>query len=107
MRSFPFFQVTEPFARTYCPQEVAKLKMPMGDRELTAFEEFNFSKAAIKHSNSLTKDQVFTGLRGIVQQLGEAVSDGQDVDLDFGSVGRLLVREKEPRFSFSAAMLNG
>jgi len=106
-RNYPFFQLTEQFARANCPQEVAKLKMPMGDRELAAFEDFNFSKAAIKHSSELTKDQVFTGLRALVQQLGEAVSNGADVDLDFGSVGRLLVREKEPRFSFSASLLSG
>lgn len=36
-----------------------------------------------------------------MQQLGEAVSDGQDMDIAFGSIGRLLVRDKEPRFGFS------
>merc|ERR1719498_236646 len=77
----------------------------MGDRETLAFEEFNFSKAAIKHSNSLTKDQVFTGLRSLIQQLGEAVSDGKDIDIDFGSVGRYLVKDKESRFSFGSAFL--
>jgi hypothetical protein len=107
LRYTPFFQVTEQFARSNCPNEVAKLKAPMGDRELVPFEEFNFSKAAIKHSGSLTKDQVFTGLRSLVQQLGVAVGEGQDIDIDFGSIGRLLVREKEPRFSFSGAMLAG
>jgi hypothetical protein len=43
----------------------------------------------------------------LVQQIGQVVSEGQEVDLDFGGIGRLLVRDKEPRFSFSAAMLNG
>merc|ERR1740130_2039414 len=79
----------------------------MGDRELSPFEDFNFSKAAIKYSGSLTKDQVFTGLRALVQQLGEAASNGQEIDLDFGSIGRLLVRAQEPRFCFSQAMLSG
>lgn len=106
-RFSPFFQITEQFARTYCPQEVAKLNKPMGDRELSAFEDFNFSKAAIKHSGALTKDQVFTGLRALVQQLGQVVSEGQEVDVGFGSIGRLLVREREPRFSFSAALMQG
>lgn len=106
-RCSPFFQLSEQFARTYCPNEVGKIKQPSGDRELSPFEDFNFSKAAIKHSQSLTKDQVFTGLRAIVQQLGQAVGDGQEVDIDFGSVGRLLVREREPRFSFSGAMIEG
>jgi len=100
----PFFKLSEQFMRSYCPQEANKSKMPSGDREVTAFEDFNFSKAAIKYS-SLTKDQVFSGLRTIVQQLGEAVSTGKDIDLDFGNVGRLLVRDKEPRFSFSGALL--
>jgi hypothetical protein len=103
----PFFALSEQFARAHLPQEVAKMKLPMGDRELSPFEDFNFSKAAIKYSSSLTKDQVFSGLRSIVQQLGEAVSSGQDIELDFASVGRLLVRQNEPRFAFSAALLSG
>lgn len=97
----PYFQLTEQFARSYCPQEVGKLKQPSGDREICPMEDFNYSKAAIKYSHQLTKDQVFTGLRALVQQIGEVVSEGQDIDIAFGSVGRLQVREREPRFSFA------
>jgi|Transcript_94548 hypothetical protein len=105
-KSVPYFQLTEQFARSYCPQEVGKLKQPSGDREISPMEEFNFSKAAIKYSQQLTKDQVFTGLRALVQQIGDVVADGQDVDITFGSVGRLQVREREPRFSFSRDLNN-
>jgi hypothetical protein len=97
----PFFQLTEQFARTYCPQEVGKLKQPTGMYELCPMEDFNFSKAAIKYSNQLTKDNVFTGLRALVQQLGEAISDGKECDISFPGLGRFLVKDREPRFNFS------
>lgn len=99
-KSVPFFQLGEQFARAYCPQEVGKTKI-VGDREVSAFEDFNFSKAAIKHSQQLTKDQVFTGLKALLQQLGEACSDGKDIDIALEGVGRLIVKDREPRFSFS------
>lgn len=66
-------------------------------------EEFNFSKAAIKFSQCLTKDMMFTGLRALVQQLGEAVSEGRQLCVDF-EFGRLLCNEHDPRFAFAAEL---
>lgn len=96
----PFFQVTDQFIRAYTPREARNAaQMP---NDLCPFEDFNYSKAAIKFSQQLTKDQVFTGLRGIVQQIGEAFSEGREVDIEFGNVGRLSSLNREPRFSFSS-----
>jgi len=102
----PVFQVTEQFCRSYCNQEaLRKLSAGGGGQsELCPFEEFNFSKAAIKFSNQMTKDQVFTGIRAITQQLGEAIAAGQDADIEFGDIGRLVCKEREPRFHFSPAV---
>jgi len=99
-KSRPFFQLTDQFIRASIPQEAKKT--PQLPTDLCPFEDFNFSKAAIKFSNQLTKDQVFTGLRGIVQQIGEAMSEGRDLDVEFGNIGRLTASNREPRFVFSA-----
>eukprot|EP00927_Polykrikos_kofoidii_P076184 TRINITY_DN7297_c0_g1_i1.p1 TRINITY_DN7297_c0_g1~~TRINITY_DN7297_c0_g1_i1.p1 ORF type:complete len:545 (-),score=117.17 TRINITY_DN7297_c0_g1_i1:79-1713(-) len=99
----PFFQITEQFARAYCSNEAMRKIGAPTNSDLGPFEDFNFSKAAIKFSN-LTKDQVFSGLRAIVQQLGDAIAEGRDVDIEFGDLGRLTSREKEPKFHFSQAV---
>lgn len=104
----PFFQLTEQFCRacSMTPEGIRKhLKPPPG--ELSQLEDFNFSKASIKFSGNLNKDQVFSGLRSLVQRLAEMLSEGKDVQLVFGDVGRLVVKgaDKEPMFSFSQEVL--
>ncbi|CAJ1368412.1 unnamed protein product [Effrenium voratum] len=54
----PYFHFSDAFVRAYLSQEAARKhtgQVPQGD--LCAFEDFNFSKAALKFSNQLTKDQ--------------------------------------------------
>jgi len=98
----PFFQIAETWGKAHCsPEAQRRLGLPLGDRELCPFEDFNFSKAAIKFSGSLTKDQVFTGLKSIIQQIGEVVGEGREVSIDLGELGRLLVRERDPKFAFA------
>jgi hypothetical protein len=107
----PFFQLTEQFCRAHCsPEAQRKLKGPGGGGSgLCAFEDFNFSKAAIKFSQQLTKDQVFAGLKMLISQLGEAISDGKDIDLEFKDIGKLVCKgaDKEPRFQFDAGIYSG
>eukprot|EP00747_Dinoflagellata_sp_TGD_P164263 gnl/TRDRNA2_/TRDRNA2_183954_c0_seq1.p1 gnl/TRDRNA2_/TRDRNA2_183954_c0~~gnl/TRDRNA2_/TRDRNA2_183954_c0_seq1.p1 ORF type:complete len:536 (+),score=133.69 gnl/TRDRNA2_/TRDRNA2_183954_c0_seq1:74-1681(+) len=98
----PFFQLTEQFCRAYAPNEARKIGAPQGEREMCPFEDFNFSKAAIKFSNQLTKDQVFTGIRSIVQALGEYAAEGRQADIEFGDIGRLCCKEQEFRFHFAS-----
>eukprot|EP00929_Paragymnodinium_shiwhaense_P015276 TRINITY_DN123346_c0_g1_i1.p1 TRINITY_DN123346_c0_g1~~TRINITY_DN123346_c0_g1_i1.p1 ORF type:complete len:536 (+),score=159.60 TRINITY_DN123346_c0_g1_i1:174-1781(+) len=102
----PFFNVTEQFGRAYTsPEAMRKLAVAQsGPGEACTFEDFNFSKAAIKFSHSLTKDNVFTGLRALVQHIGEAIADGKELDVEFGDIGRLTSRDREPRFHFSAEL---
>lgn len=95
----PYFQLADQFARAYVNPEGCRPSP--SDRTPCPFEEFNFSKAAIKFSNQLTKDQVFTGLRAMLQQLGEAIAGGRDADVEFPGVGKFQCREKEPRFHFA------
>lgn len=97
----PHFQVADAFARAHSVDTKSQTLVP--DRLLTTIEEFNFSKAAIKYSQNLTKDNIFMGLRAILQHLGEAVSTGQQVSIDF-EVGKLLSSERVMRFVFVAEL---
>jgi len=98
----PSFQITDQFGRAYASQEGMRKMGAAPSGEVCPFEDFNFSKAAIKFSQNLTKDNVFSGLRALIQQLGESMADGREIDIEFGDVGRLTAREREPRFHFAA-----
>ncbi|CAE7187627.1 unnamed protein product [Symbiodinium pilosum] len=91
----PYSQFSDSFNRAYVSES---RKTPAND--LCPFEDFNFSKAALKFSN-LTKDQVFTMLRALVQRIGESVADGRELDLAFGDVGRFMSKDRELRFLFA------
>jgi len=95
----PHFQVAEAFARAHHVDTRGLISVP--DRNLTTVEEFNFSKAAIRYAQNLTKDNVFMGLRAIVQHLGAIVSSGQQMSIDL-EVGTLACSERELRFAFVA-----
>jgi hypothetical protein len=100
----PFFQLTENFCRNcQMSAEAARLaSAPLktgGDP--CPLEDFNYSKAAIKFSQNLTKDQVFTGLRSLLQRIGEAIGEGKELDIALGECGRLICRGGEPRFQFA------
>jgi len=101
----PFFQFADSFVRAYLSQEAARKHAAPVQGEPCPFEDFNFSKAAIKFSNQLTKDQVFTMLRTMISRLGELISEGKEVDISLGDVGRMTCRgDRDPKFSFSGAL---
>lgn len=97
IRLRPHFQLADSLAKIV--GLTAKSHPPASEKNLTHTEEFNFSKAAIRYAQDLTKDNVFMGLRAIVNQFGEACSSGQEVCIDF-EVGRLSCREHDVTFSF-------
>jgi len=98
-RRRPHFQLAENFIKS-CGLDV-RLHPVLTDKQLTSIEEFNFSKAAIRHSQNLTKENVFMGLRGLVHQLGEAIANGQSLSIAF-EVGTLTSTDRDVRFNFSA-----
>lgn len=93
----PHFQVAEAFARSHNLDLKGQVSIP--DKHFTAIEEFNFSKAAIRFSQSLTKDNIFMGMRAIVQHIGDVASSGQQMSLDL-ELGKLVCSERELRFVF-------
>mmetsp|Transcript_49589 Transcript_49589/g.91489 ORF Transcript_49589/g.91489 Transcript_49589/m.91489 type:complete len:548 (-) Transcript_49589:46-1689(-) len=95
----PYFQLSDQFCRAFVPNELRRVSPT--SKEFVPFEDFNFSKAAIKFSQQLTKDQVFAGLRTLVSLIGEALSEGREVDIELGDVGRFVSRGAGCSFSFA------
>jgi len=94
----PYFALLEGFCRSYNAKNT--FSSSAADAEECPTEEFSFSKAAIRFSSQLTKDHVFTGLKALVQQIGEAVSQGRPLSLEL-SFGRLSAQEREVRLAFA------
>eukprot|EP00913_Durusdinium_trenchii_P010497 g9842.t1 len=88
----PYFHFSDAFVRSYLSAEAAR-KNAAVPGELCNFEDFNFSKAALKFSRQLTKDQVFTMMRALVQRLGDNLAEGREVDLALGDVGKFQCRK--------------
>jgi len=96
----PYFGLSDGLVQAFSLGEAGKrLVNPVPSRELSTVEEFNFSKAAIKFSNGLTKDQIFTGMRFIVQAIGSAMSQNKNLQIDF-DCGRLSWSSGKSNFSF-------
>jgi len=98
----PYFQIAESFCRNH-GVEIFKQGPLVDPKDLCPMEELNFSKAAIKYSQALTKDHVFSGLKLIIHQLGEVVSQGRPVVAEL-SFGKFIAREKGIRFVFSSGL---
>lgn len=95
----PHFQLAESFGRVYNLE--ANAHPSASDRGLSTTEEFNFSKAAIRYSQSLSKDNIFMGLRAMVHMIGEAASRGEQVCIDF-EIGKLVCSDRDCHFAFVA-----
>ncbi|TYZ61570.1 hypothetical protein PybrP1_010129 [[Pythium] brassicae (nom. inval.)] len=85
----PVFVLSDTFARTYGLQH----RKPPSPGGLGALEEINFTKIAIKFSRTLTKDLVFSGVRDLLQRLGELAGAGAQLSIAF-SVGRLVAKNR-------------
>mmetsp|Transcript_57872 Transcript_57872/g.154636 ORF Transcript_57872/g.154636 Transcript_57872/m.154636 type:complete len:545 (+) Transcript_57872:110-1744(+) len=98
----PYFQLLNSFSEAF-QLETRSMAKDLPDKDFCPFEEFNFSKAAIKFSTSLTKDQMFTGLKHLRNQIGEAMSSGATVSIEF-ELGQLVCRDRRPDFFFVASI---
>lgn len=94
----PHFQLAETFMRVFNLEAKAHQILP--ERALSSVEEFNFSKAAIRYSQNLTKDNLFMGLRAIVHQIGE-VAAREQITIDF-ELGQLVCKDRDVQFYFAA-----
>jgi hypothetical protein len=91
----PYFKLGE----SYCKGNGIPFKKELKGSELATAAEINYSLLAIRFSQSLTKDQAFTGLRDLLQQLGQVIGSGRKVSIQF-HVGRLVAKERKVRLLF-------
>eukprot|EP00929_Paragymnodinium_shiwhaense_P019728 TRINITY_DN13350_c0_g1_i1.p1 TRINITY_DN13350_c0_g1~~TRINITY_DN13350_c0_g1_i1.p1 ORF type:complete len:687 (-),score=184.45 TRINITY_DN13350_c0_g1_i1:178-2238(-) len=98
----PYFQLLDCFCRNYGADATSiRSGPPPPDRDLCPMEEFNFSKAAIRFSSELTKDQMSGSLRQLVRAIGEAVNTNQALDIEL-SFGKFRSKEKDLSFVFAS-----
>ncbi|GFR42604.1 hypothetical protein Agub_g3535, partial [Astrephomene gubernaculifera] len=76
----------------------------VAELELEPCEDFNALRVALKHSQSLTKDIVYSCSRQLLQQLGQALRSGQPVSVNMG-VGVLSGHNRTVSFAFKPTYL--
>ncbi len=100
MRCRPAFVLSPAFKRQYQLPKKKGLLPPT----LAPAETINFHKLAIRYSESLTKDMMFTNFRDLVRKIGEVVGSGKRVKIEF-AVGVLTAKDRKTRFDFDADKL--
>mmetsp|Transcript_9453 Transcript_9453/g.25654 ORF Transcript_9453/g.25654 Transcript_9453/m.25654 type:complete len:138 (+) Transcript_9453:330-743(+) len=86
----PIFILSESFGKSH------NLRYKKGTPKLPGLvgcEDINYAKLAIRFTSTLSKDNVYTAMRDLVQKLGSTIADGRDVRVDF-RVGRLVAKDK-------------
>ena len=96
----PVFELAAAFVR----QNNILLKSQKAPRSLDdiAVEDINFTKLAIRYTESLSKDAMFTGMRDVLRMLGRAIGTTQTsrkVAVDF-SFGTLYAKQRKVWFVF-------
>jgi hypothetical protein len=69
-------------------------------RHILPIEEFCFSKAAMRYSQTQSKKHMYAGLKLIIHCLTEAIVQGREVKIDM-KVGTLFANERSVRFVFA------
>lgn len=85
----PVFLLSDTFVKTYGLQQKRALTPPV----VASLEEINFTKIAIKYSRNLTKDLVFSGVRDLLQRIGEMAGTGSPLSIAF-NFGRLVAKNR-------------
>lgn len=100
----PYFDFLDSFSRRY-RASLTRSQAAALEADLCRWEEFNFSKAALCFSRTLTKDHVSLGLRILIHQIGQAIAQGRPLSLDF-HVGTLMKQGSGLRFQFFPDVLH-
>ncbi|TMW66211.1 hypothetical protein Poli38472_003976 [Pythium oligandrum] len=85
----PLFLLSDTFIKSYGLQQ----KKPLTPPCLASLEDINFTKIAIKFSKNLTKDLVFSGIRDLLQKIGEVAGAGTPMSITF-NIGRLIAKNR-------------
>ncbi len=97
----PFFHLSNIFAQSFgLSDSVRCLQQPDSVCRAGTVEDCNFTKAALRFSDGLSKDQLSTALRLVIQTIGESMRiRSNTVVLDF-DVGRLSFGNGYASFTF-------
>eukprot|EP01039_Chlorochromonas_danica_P005530 gene5530-6089_t len=96
----PIFLLSDDFVKTHRVRRQRIHHIP----QLTPVEEINYSSLAIRFSKVLTKDMIFSGLRDIFRKVGEFISRGYEIEIEF-TFGVLRAKESRVKFVFNQARL--
>ncbi|GMH72091.1 hypothetical protein TrLO_g6970 [Triparma laevis f. longispina] len=100
MRCRPAFVLADQFKKqNQLPKSKKHLPPTLAPSEI-----INFHKLALRYSNDLTKDMIFTTFRDLVRKIGEVIGSQKTVKLKF-SVGTLHSRERKTRFEWDSEAL--
>jgi len=91
------FSLSDRFSKSY--HLVNKLR-DCGVYRHTKTKEVNVYEVAIRFSQKLKKDQVFSGLKDILQAIGTAAHSNKSLKIHFGGVGALRAKERKVYFEF-------
>lgn len=86
----PVLILSDTFVKTY---GLHHKKALAATSALASLEEINFTKIAIKFSRTLTKDLVFSGVRDLLQRIGEMAGSGAQLSIAF-NFGRLVAKNR-------------
>ena len=96
----PCFYLSNAFSQAFGMGDRARnLLCHRAHSDVISPENFSFNTAATRFSNGLTRDDVFTGIRAIIQAIGE-LSSNHMVRIDF-SVGTLFLGRERNQFVFN------
>jgi len=99
----PCFYLFDSFIRSFAVSQ-SGAGLSAARKDLGSVEDINFAKVAIRFSENLNKDTVFTCTRHLINQIGDAISVGQEVKIDFG-VGYLKAKDRKVDFCFDRSQV--
>lgn len=106
-KTHPIFVPDESFCKAFALHPDLGVTLRLGDsrKSLAKVEEINYTRLAIKFSDNLTKDVVFSGSRDMIQHIGRACGTKEKVGIKF-SFGRLVSKRRRIRFDFSRDIIS-
>lgn len=97
------FSLSERFSKSY--HLASKLRDCAAYRH-TKTKDVNVYEVAIRFSQKLKKDEVFSGLKDILQAIGTAAHSNKSLKISFGGVGAFRGKERKMYFEFDPEFLS-
>eukprot|EP00656_Telonema_subtile_P023717 TRINITY_DN2529_c0_g2_i4.p1 TRINITY_DN2529_c0_g2~~TRINITY_DN2529_c0_g2_i4.p1 ORF type:complete len:349 (+),score=43.27 TRINITY_DN2529_c0_g2_i4:197-1243(+) len=96
------FSLSDRFMKTY--NLVSKVRDCAAFRQ-TKLKEVNVYEVAIRFSQRLKKDEVFCGLKDLLQQIGEVAHSCKPLKIQMAGVGSLRAKERKVSFEYDPEFL--